>query len=387
MKRIISSFTALITACALTFPVYSETGEPESEKPTVSAQSAILIDAENGTVLFEKAAYTERPMASTTKIMTTLLLLEDAEQKGDFDTEFTVDSEAIAVEGSSMGLVDGDIVTKRALCYGMMLPSGNDAANETAFILGGGVDGFSEMMNDKAFRLGMFKTHFVTPSGLHDDDHYSTAYDMAVLTAYALKNPAFAEICSSESIKIKYGNPPYDRWLSNTNKLLTLYDGCIGVKTGFTDEAGRCLITAAERDGVKLVAVTLNAPDDWNDHTKMLDYGFSAETNTEVKFDLFGKSADVVGGTDDSVPIKLQRNPVVSVKIGETPRIACKIYMDKFLYAPVTQGKVIGRAEFISNGNVVDAVDILTDGYVEQVTKKQIKPLYYVILDYFKSLV
>ncbi|MDE7278802.1 MAG: D-alanyl-D-alanine carboxypeptidase [Oscillospiraceae bacterium] len=221
----------------------------------LSAKAAILIDAQTGTVIAEKNERQRLPMASTTKIMSALLLLES----GDLDTQFKVDNNAIMVEGSSMGLCEDDIVTKRTLCYGMLLPSGNDAANQTAVMLAGSTEKFAEMMNSRAKEIGLEDTNFVTPSGLHDENHYSTAYDMAVLTREALKNEDFREICGTKRAKLKFGNPPYERWLVNTNKLLTMYDACIGVKTGFTDEAGRCLVSAAEKNGVTLICVTLNA--------------------------------------------------------------------------------------------------------------------------------
>ena len=200
-------------------------------EPAVSAQSCILMEAVTGEILYEKQAQEQRPMASTTKIMTTLLCLES----GDLDTEFPVDTDAIHVEGSSMGLVEGDIVTKRALCYGMLLPSGNDAAGAAAVKLAGNYAAFAEQMNQKAAELGMTQTHFVTPSGLHDDQHYSTAYDMALLTAAAMQNETFREICRQPSAKVCFGNSPYERWLTNSNKLLTMDETVVGVKTGFTD--------------------------------------------------------------------------------------------------------------------------------------------------------
>lgn len=238
---------------------------------SVSAASCVVMEAVTGAVLYEKNAREERPMASTTKIMTALLCLES----GDLDREFSVDSDAIHVEGSSMGLVEGDRVTKRALCYGMLLPSGNDAAGAAAVELAGSYAAFAQQMNQRAEQLGMTQTHFVTPSGLHDDAHYTTAYDMALLTAAALQNEIFREICSQEKAQVSFGNPPYDRWLSNSNKLLSMDDSIIGVKTGFTDEAGRCLVSAAVRDGVTLICVTLNDPNDWQDHLALYDSCFS----------------------------------------------------------------------------------------------------------------
>jgi D-alanyl-D-alanine carboxypeptidase/D-alanyl-D-alanine carboxypeptidase (penicillin-binding protein 5/6) len=354
----------------------------ENEIPSVSAKSAILIEASTGRVIFGKREYDKLPVASTTKILTTILMLES----GNLDTEFEMGPE-ILVEGSTMGLLESDLVSKLDLCYGMMLPSGNDAANATAYILGGGTAGFSELMNAKAAQIGMNDSHFVTPSGLHASNHYSTAYDMALLTRYALENPVFAEIAATESIKIDYGNPPYKRWLSNSNKLLSLYDGCIGVKTGFTDEAGRCLISAAERNGVKLISVTLDAPNDWSDHKNLLDYGFSVVKPIETVFDIGDIKAEIVGGDSDNVDIRLSRNPVITSFNGEIPETVCRICLPTFTYAPVTSGQVLGRAEFLNGDSVIDTVDLVANEDIDIVTRKQPKPFYYTIIDLFKKYI
>lgn len=199
--------TCAITAAAFGMGLVGSVGETAHAKTAVSAASCIVIEAVTGEVFYEKQAYEECPIASTTKIMTTLLCMES----GDLDTEFVVDTDAIQVEGLSMGLVEGDLVTKRALCYGMLLPSCNDAAGTVAVELAGSYEAFAAQMNEKAAALGMTQTHFVTPSGLHDDAHYSTAYDMAILTAAALQNETFCEICSQSQAKVSFGNPPYDR--------------------------------------------------------------------------------------------------------------------------------------------------------------------------------
>ncbi|NLT10061.1 MAG: D-alanyl-D-alanine carboxypeptidase, partial [Ruminococcus sp.] len=204
-----------------------------AEQPQVSARAAVLISADTGEIVWEHNSGQKLPMASTTKIMTTLLCIES----GGMDEQFVVDSDAIKVEGSSMGLQEGDIVTKYALCCGMLLPSGNDAANAAAVRIAGSIEDFSELMNERARKLGLSKTFFVTPSGLEGEGHGSSAYDMAILAREALRNDIFRSICSKSRIQLEYGAPPYKRWLKNTNKLLEMYDGTYGVKTGFTDEA------------------------------------------------------------------------------------------------------------------------------------------------------
>lgn len=349
----------------------------------LSAKAAILIDAQTGTVIAEKNEKQRLPMASTTKIMSALLLLES----GDLDTQFKVDNNAIMVEGSSMGLCEDDIVTKRALCYGMLLPSGNDAANQTAVMLAGSTEKFAEMMNDRAKKIDLEDTNFVTPSGLHDENHYSTAYDMAVLTREALKNEDFREICGTKRAKLKFGNPPYERWLVNTNKLLTMYDGCIGVKTGFTDEAGRCLVSAAEKNGVTLICVTLNASDDWNDHKKMYDYGFSVSENRKVAFDCSDLRVNVAGGTAKELPVELENIPSYTVVNGIEPKITSETLMTNFVYAPVEKGKNVGKVNFYSDGKLMCTVDLVTKEGCGANIREHRQGIYETVLEWFKQLI
>lgn len=352
MKRILSFFISAIFVFSLcSSSVFAD------EKPVVSAESAIVIEAQTGRVVYSKNETEERPMASTTKIMTTLLSLES----GDLDEQFVVDSEAIKVEGSSMGLCDGDIVTKRILCYGMLLPSGNDAANATAVKLAGNLSSFSDMMNERAKEIGMKNTNFVTPSGLHDDNHYSTAYDMAILTREALKNPDFSAICSESEITTEYGNPPYRRTLYNTNKLLSMYDGCNGVKTGFTDEAGRCLVSVCERNGVTLIAVTLCASDDWNDHKKMFDYGFSKVKCYKTDKATCEKKISVVGGEKDFVSLSSENDGKISLFNGEYKNIKKVVKTPAFLYAPVFEGEKIGEIDYYIGDELILTEDLYAD--------------------------
>ncbi len=348
----------------------------------LSAKAAILIDAQTGTVIAEKNERQKMPMASTTKIMSALLLLES----GDLDTEFKVDNEAIKVEGSSMGLCEDDIVTKRALCYGMLLPSGNDAANETAVLLAGSAEKFAEMMNKRAEQIGLKDTHFVTPSGLHDPNHYSTAYDMAMLTREALKNEDFCEICGTKKAKLEFGNPPYERWLVNTNKLLTMYDNCIGVKTGFTDEAGRCLVSAAEKNGVTLICVTLNASDDWNDHMKMYDYGFSVAKSCPVEYDSSGFAVKVAGGTVSELEAVPETVPMYTVVNGNELDIMSEAVIESFVYAPVSKGKRVGRLNFYLDGEPLYSVDLVTKEGCGAVTVEHKPDVYEKIIELFRKI-
>lgn len=347
MKRIVCSVLAVCLFFA---------GVPERSVMAmdVSAEACILMEAATGRVLYEENARTKRPMASTTKIMTTLLTIES----GDLDAEFTVDTDAIHVEGSSMGLQEGDLVSKRDLCYGMLLPSGNDAANAAAVAVAGDIPSFLRMMNERAAEIGMTRTCFATPSGLDGEGHGASAYDMALLTRTAMQNPEFREICAKPSASVCFGNPPYDRTLYNSNKLLGMYEGVIGVKTGFTDDAGRCLVSACERNGVTLLCVTLDAPDDWNDHQRLYDYGFSSVQCMELP-----APEDICIPIVGSAAEQIRLHPTEEVSIGawegDCSAVHTRVLKAPFIYAPVRQGDVLGTLEYYYDDICIAAVPLL----------------------------
>lgn len=314
---------------------------------TVSAKSAILINAVTGEILFEKNINEKLPMASTTKIMTALLALE----LGDSDEVVIVKEADVKVEGTSIGLKANDKITLGTLVAGMLLESGNDAANVTATAIGGSLNSFVKLMNEKATEIGMSQTSFQNPSGLPNDEHYSTAYDMARLAAYAIKNPMFCEICSQKSMRVSYGTPEYERTFTNHNKLLNTVDGIFGVKTGFTKAAGRCLVSAARRGNVTLVAVTLNAPDDWNDHTKLYEIGFSA--TEEMEAFLENKVEIPVVGSDKKT---ITAKPSVKLTFSSADKnieTKIEIYHEKFLYPDVKKGDVVGKIKVYSGASVL----------------------------------
>ena len=321
---------------------------------SVSAKAAVVINGDTGEVVFEKNSSEKLSMASTTKIMTGLLLCE----YGNFDKEITVTNEMLRVEGSSMGLLGGDRVTLHDLLYGLMLSSGNDAANVIAFAVSGSVEGFVKKMNEKARGLGLTNTHFETPSGLDGESHYTTAYDLAQLTRYAMQNEEFCKAVSSKSATLNYGNPPYRRTLTNHNKLLNQYDGAVGVKTGFTKKSGRCLVTAARRNGKFVIAVTLNAPDDWQDHKAMLDLGLSAikQTHFTPKSDSY--NIPVINGQSSSVAVKIEPFTVNSL---ETEDITCDIYLPSFVYAPMKEGEAIGKAVYRQGNKILAEKPLLCE--------------------------
>lgn len=322
---------------------------------SISAKAYLLMDAATGKVLAAKNETQRLPIASTTKIMTALLALEQPNVK----ERFCVDADAIRVEGSSMGLLSGDEVSLYDLAGGMLSASGNDAANAAAVRIGGDLSSFAQMMNDRAASLSMEDTHFVTPSGLHDDEHYSTAKDLALLAREALQNPMLRSLCSQSHVTLYYGNPPYYRTLTNHNRLLSSYEGCIGVKTGYTKTAGRCLVSAAERDGVTLICVTLSAPNDWEDHKTLLDRGFRASEPVTKEVDVSDVQIPVVGGIQQTITVRAASTLTACLSETEWQEIVREIECPPFLYAPVQEGDYIGDAVYTYRGNVIGRIPLI----------------------------
>ena len=342
---------AAVLAMLLIFTL-STIGAKAESQVKISAKAAIVYNGSTGEVLFEKNADERLPMASTTKIMSALIVLE---QEG-LDEKFTVDSGAVNTEGSSMGLREGDEVSLRDLACGMLLPSGNDAANAAAVRVAGSIDSFVGMMNARAVKMGLENTHFVTPSGLDDytDDHYSTARDMAVLAAEAMKNQSFREICSLQKVRLKFGCPPYERWLTNTNKLLK-HQGITGIKTGFTDKARRCLVSSCMREGCELICVTLNDPDDWKDHMALFDYGFSQVEQVKLS----PKKPDISLTTADGRQVRCSiPEMVITMTRDGASRTESRVYLPDFIYAPVKNGDKVGEIVYLLDGRELGRRDI-----------------------------
>lgn len=359
IKKLTSLFCVIILSVSA-FGIVN--AEDLDSSITTSAKAAVVMCADSSDVIYSKNMDEKLPMASTTKIMTALLCLEQPDVK---TRVITITPEMVAVEGSSMGLKAGNKLTLYALAQGMLMVSGNDAANSIAIALAGSKENFAVMMNNKAEQIGMKNTHFVTPSGLDDDEHYSTAYDMALLGAYAMENDLFREISSSKNIKVEFTEPQQKINYHNENKLVSLYDGCIGIKTGFTKKSGRCLVSAAERDGIRLVAVTLNDPDDWADHQKMLDYGFSNTTKLSVDDTDLSLEANVVGGVNDTVSVSPMFCTDIVLSKNTSTNLEKKIIMPPFVYAPVEKGDIIGEVEYLSDGKVVASEDLVANNSVE----------------------
>ncbi len=310
----------------------------------ISAESCVLINAETKEIMYEKNAYEKRSMASTTKIMTSILAVES----GKMNDIVTVTSDALA-EGTSIGLKEGYILTLESLTYGMMLESGNDAANVCAIYLGGTTENFAVMMNTKGKEIGMTRTNFVTPSGLDDEEHYSTAYDMALLGAYCIKNPVFREICSDKSQKIDFIKPDITVNFSNHNRLLNSCEGVFGIKTGFTKKSGRCLVSACEREGATLVCVTLNAADDWNDHRKLYDLTFTELNKSTVK-PAFERNIPVYGADTKELEIYCDDFDFYYKNDSELTE---QIILPEIIYAPIDKNEILGKINYYLSGELI----------------------------------
>ncbi|MBQ6235859.1 MAG: D-alanyl-D-alanine carboxypeptidase [Clostridia bacterium] len=339
MRRLL----AVLLCAALLLPHAAK-----AEQEDVPAQAAYLIEANSGRVLYAKNETARLPMASTTKIMTALLAVES----GRLTETVTVPQEAVGTEGSSMHLRAGEQIPLSDLVYGLMLTSGNDAAVAIAYFLDGGTEAFADHMNARARALGLCDTHFVTPNGLHDPDHYTTAKDLALLGAAALENPFFAEIVRTQYRRTEGTNP---HTLKNKNRLLWEYEGGVGVKTGYTKAAGKCLVFAAERGEMKLVGAILNCPTMWNTAKSMLDAGFR---DYRVKTFL-------TRGAVFSVPVEngvkkgLSAAPIADI-LYPTQTDGSETYSVETAFdaltAPIRAGQQVGTVSLVRNGEIVKTV-------------------------------
>ena len=333
----------------------------------VNAEAAVVMDADSGRLLYAQNPDKRLANASTTKIMTALLTLEQPDQ----DRYFTVDSDAIQVEGTTMGLQPGDSVTLHQLAAGMLLPSGNDAANAAAVEIAGSEEAFVRLMNQRAAELGLENTQYRNPSGLDAEGHYSSARDLATLAAHALENEDFADIVSKQEIRMAFGNPPYNRSLYTTNKLLERYPYAIGVKTGYTDDAGLCLVTAAEKDGTRLIIVTLNGKDDVNTHMRLYEHFFPLLARVDLSGFTEGLSVPVTGGTRDSVAAVPAAEPEAALLEREYDELTREVELPQFVYAPVQAGQVLGEIRLLSGDKVVWQSALVADSDVPALTRER----------------
>ena len=327
-------------------------GQTKSKSISTSAKSAVLYLPQTEEFLYCKNSDTPLPMASTTKIMTALVAVENS----NLTDRVVISQDAVGIEGSSAYLRCGDVLTMEELLYALLLQSANDAAVAIACHVGGNVDRFSAMMNGKANELGLQSTHFVNPHGLDDDEHYTTAY------------------------KKTFSTEDRTRTYVNHNKLLKLYDGCIGVKTGFTKKSGRCLVGAAEKDGLLLITVTLDAPSDWQDHSAMLDFGYEQkECVTLVESGEYSYKIPVINGKNDKITIYNEEKLDVILDKNDT-EIKKHIKISRYVTAPVNKGDVLGEIIYTRGNEEIGRINLIADE-----TVKQEKTLFDKILSLFNK--
>lgn len=343
----------------------------------LSAKYACVMSLSDAEVIYEKDSHVKAPMASTTKMMTALIAAES--EKWDEFGEVSVNAQN--QEGSKIYLKAGEKIKISELVCGLLLNSGNDAAVAIAENIGGSTQVFAEMMTKRANEIGAYDTQFMNPSGLDEEGHYSTAYDLALIGREVILNERLSEIVKTKTMKIENAGSDIT-YLQNHNKLLWNYDGAIGIKTGFTKKSGRCLVSAAKRGDVVLVAVTINAPDDWNDHKKLLDYGFEkCSTKTAIKKgDTLAKIE--VGGEHINL---VSSSEVKAISInGRIKECDVVLYRVKSPEAPINAGEKLGQAEVYQNGYLIGTVELLSDREVYE--NKEKESIINKILLFFKNI-
>ncbi|MDU4962113.1 MAG: D-alanyl-D-alanine carboxypeptidase family protein [Sporomusaceae bacterium] len=351
MKRLLTFCIAVGSAVLLhSAPVLAQ-------PPELTAKSAVLIEASTGKILYERRSQERRPPASTTKIMTLITALEH----GNLDETVTASELASQTEGSTLWLAPGEQLKMLDLLYGVMLVSGNDATVAVAEHISGTVSNFAGLMNAKAKAIGALDTHFTNSSGLPDPQHYSTARDLAYIAAYGYKNPLFVRIVTAERHTMPWAGKDHDREIFNENKLLWQYEGANGVKTGYTDAAGRCLVSAAKRNGVQLIAVVLDSDFMWSDSIALLDYGFS-----RVRPQTYFQQGDVVrtvrvaNGKTELIPLAVNGSLSVPAFAGEGfSDYQTVIDVPDRLEAPVRRGQKVGVVRMLFKETEIAAIDLI----------------------------
>ncbi len=323
-------------------------------------ESYILLDSNTGRVLYEKNAHKKMPMASTTKIMTALIALEN----GNLDDKITIGNGSVGIEGSSIYLREGEVISLRDMLYGLMLRSGNDSAVAIASYIGKSTEEFVKLMNQKAMSIGAINTNFTNPHGLHHELHYSTAYDMAIITKEAFEYDEFADIVGSKSY---VANRESNNYYYNKNKTLWEYEGGDGVKTGYTMKSGRCLVSSANRSGMRLIAISLNARDWFNDNYKLLDYGYESYRSTLIYDEnQFIKKINVINGDKEYVNLVAEKAYYYPVKENERDKIKINLEIPEVIKAPIDKGTRIGYICTYFNGQLVDKSNLVAKNYIKE---------------------
>lgn len=362
MKRIVSF---LLISVFVVLGVSFDAGA--AEVPALSASAYILYSPYNNEVILSENAHTRMGMASTTKIMTALLAFEKA-AINDIPVEFSSD---MCAEGSSMYLKAGDTLRLSDMASGMMAASGNDAANAIAVTIGGSFEGFARMMNERAREIGMKNTNFVTSSGLSDDNHYSTVYDMALLMSSAMEREDFSAMTKKRSVTVDFISPEgYSATYQNHNRLLSLYEHCTGGKTGYTLRDGRCLVSSAEKDGLRLIAVTFNDRNDWQDHKSLYEYGF--ERFTSVSPDALNEdyTIDILGGEKDFVSLVCEEDYNIVIPRENSENVRTEVILSETVFAPVKKGEVLGSLTVLIGDTTIFETKLCAEAGVQAANDK-----------------
>ena len=356
----------LITSFVIFFVTQKNFTFATTNNTNCSAKSMIVVETSQGKVIYSKNANEKLPMASTTKIVTALTVIENVD---DLDKLVTVPKIATLVEGSSIYLKENEQLTIKQLLYGLMLQSGNDSALTLALEVGkGSVEAFAEMMNETALKCGCKDSHFVTPHGLDDKEHFTTASDLAKITSVALKNPVFREIVSCQKYIIRATEHNSARTLINKNKLLKSLDGCTGVKTGYTKKSGRCLVSACKRDNMEVVCVILNCGPMFEESMELINKAFEEYKNYEIlsKYKVVD-SVTVENGTNASVRIYHKKGFSVVCKKGEEEKYSVKYEYPSSIKAPLSKGQKIGEVKIYYDKNLIFTDDLCSIEDVEEI--------------------
>ncbi|MCH5163889.1 MAG: D-alanyl-D-alanine carboxypeptidase [Clostridiales bacterium] len=331
-----------------------------------SAVGMAMLELDSGRLIMQKNKDKRLPMASTTKIMTAITVIEHTKS---LDKTVVIPDEAVGVEGSSIYLQRGEELSIRDLLYGLMLQSGNDCAVALAIITGGSVENFAEMMNTLAAQIGANNTHFVNPHGLHDDSHYTTAYDLALISAYAMKNPVFAEIVGTKVHKTTWKDHDYGRVIVNKNKIISIFEGGNGIKTGFTKKAGRCLVSSAQRDGKTVICVVLNCGPMFEECSRLMNLAFKSLVMSDIICtNVSICQVKVENGKEDFVDVGLESIVNYPLSEDEAKRLEFKFDLPEEVSAPVKKGERIGKINIYLDNRLLFSEDLFTINSVERKT-------------------
>jgi len=375
-KRAICLPLVLLVLLSFGIPC-AEAGDELVGVPEIQGKAAILVDEGSGRILYAKNAHNRLSPASLTKIMTALLVIEN----GDLGKKVLVSKHAAETGESSIWLEEGEVLSRMDLLYALMLVSANDAAVALAESVAGDEMAFVNMMNSRARELKLHNTHFVNPHGLEAQDHYTSAFDLAVITREGMSKPLFEKVVATREMYLPWPGNPWQRALFNKNRLLYRYEGAIGVKTGYTREAGNCLVGAAQRGNLRLIAVVLNSPQVYDDMEKLLDYGFRNYQGVVLqKAEQSDSKVEVHRGEERFVHVKPARDVVVALRPNERKQVAYQVEYLPDIEAPVRKGTVLGKGKILLQGEEIGEVNLLAQESVS------VKPtLWQVVFGWLRS--